>query len=58
MKPEPRTTDAHLYLDGVDWMAVVYDYYDDGSPIKETYYVEDPRDLLKNAPRARRSTEW
>ena len=50
MKLEPRTTDAHLYLDGMDWVAVVYDYCDDGSPIEETYYVEDPRDLLKNAP--------
>ena len=50
MKPEPQTTNAHLYLDGMDWMAVIYDYDDDGSPIEETYYVEDPRDILKNAP--------
>ena len=51
MTAEPRTSDAHLYLDGMDWMAVVYGFDDDGSPVDETYYVDDPRELLRDAPR-------
>ena len=50
MKPEPRTTNAYLYLDGMDWMAVIDEYDDDRSPMEVTYYVDDPRELLKDAP--------